>query len=183
MLKRLGIRAVINCAPAVCADPVDKYKECGITYLALDAHDDRNFPLLKECLPPATAFIEAAHADGRAVLVHCMAGVNRSATLAVAYLLMRDKQCLFTLFQQCVAARPAILQNPSFQLQLCSLAQRNGLLYECGEPEAPPAEHPHAPPSKTPAAPPPAAAPAAGGPGGGGGGTRLPSPAPGGGAE
>ena len=123
---------MLNCAPAVCEDPVDKYKANDIQYLALDDHDDRSFPLLKECLPPATAFIDAAHADGRAVLVHCMAGVNRSATLAVAYLLMRDRQCLFTLFERCIAARPSILQNPSFQLQLCSLAQRNGLLYDPG---------------------------------------------------
>lgn len=130
MLKSLGIRAVLNCAPMVCADPVEKYATEDISYLALDAHDDRTFPLLKECLPAASEFIERAHSEKRDVLVHCMAGVNRSATLVVAHLLLRDKPCLFTLFEQCVAARPSILQNPSFQLQLCSLAQRHGLLYE-----------------------------------------------------
>jgi hypothetical protein len=130
MLKRLDIKAVLNVAPAVCQDPVDWYKANNIEYLSLDAHDDRNFALLEKCLGPASAFISGAHARGSSVLVHCMAGVNRSATLAVAYLLLRDSRNLFELFAECVAARPSILQNASFQLQLCALAARRGLLYE-----------------------------------------------------
>ena len=62
------------------------------------------------------------------MLVHCMAGVNRSVTLAVAHLLLVKKRNLFELFAECSAARPSILQNPSFQLQLSALAARNGLL-------------------------------------------------------
>ena len=136
MLKRLQIRAVLNCAPAVCKDPSTQYRAKDITYRELDARDDRSFPLLERCLGPASEFIAAAHAEGRAVLVHCMAGVNRSATLAVAHLLLSSQRSLFELFQECVAARASILQNPSFQLQLCTLAARNGLLFEptVGEP-------------------------------------------------
>ena len=39
--------------------------------LQIDAQDSANFPLLKECLAPATKFINTAHAEGRPVLVHC----------------------------------------------------------------------------------------------------------------
>ena len=67
------------------------------------------------------------------MLIHCMAGVNRSATLAVAHLLVEQRRNLFELFAECVAARPSILQNPSFQLQLCTLAHRHGLLHEPDE--------------------------------------------------
>ena len=133
VLKRLEIKAVVNCAPSVCKTPKDKYKQNGIAFLEIDARDDRSFPLLKECLSGCSQFITAQHAAGNAVLVHCMAGVNRSATLAVGHLLLKQKRNLFELFAECVAARPAILQNPSFQLQLCALAQRNGLLYEPDE--------------------------------------------------
>ena len=42
---------------------------------------------------------------------------------------MRDRRCLFELAAECIAARQSILQNPSFQLQLCALAARHGLLY------------------------------------------------------
>lgn len=127
-LGRLEISAVLNCAPAVCRDPVSEYAARNINYLAIDAQDDRNFPLLHDCLLDASAFIDTNHAEGRGVLVHCMAGVNRSATLAVAHLMMRDKRQLLELFPECVACRESILQNPSFQLQLSALAARNGLL-------------------------------------------------------
>ena len=131
-LKRLDIKAVVNCAPSVCKTPKDKYKQNGIAFLEIDARDDRSFPLLKECLSGCSQFITAQHAAGNAVLVHCMAGVNRSATLAVGHLLLKQKRNLFELFAECVAARPAILQNPSFQLQL-SRGSENGLLYEPDE--------------------------------------------------
>ena len=129
MLGRLGVSAVLNLAPSVCRDPVDDYKARGIAYLQLSARDDRNFPLLDTFFKPASEFIASAHAEGGAVLVHCMAGVNRSATIVVAYLMMRDRRNLLDLFADCSAARPSILQNPNFQLQLCELAQRNGLLW------------------------------------------------------
>jgi len=127
-LTKLDIKAVCNCAPSVCKDPVDAYKSQGIGYLQLDAQDDRSFPLLEKCLQPVSDFVGSMQSEGKAVLIHCMAGVNRSATLAVAYLLLRSKRNLFDLFSECVAARPSILQNPSFQLQLCTLAHRHGLL-------------------------------------------------------
>lgn len=127
-LARLGITAVLNVAPSVCRDPVTKYISRGITYFQLEARDDRTFAIIEECLPRAREFVAAAHASGRGVLIHCMAGVNRSATLAVAYLLLRDRVQLLELFAQCVAARPSILQNAHFQLQLCVLAEQNGLL-------------------------------------------------------
>mmetsp|Transcript_23110 Transcript_23110/g.41341 ORF Transcript_23110/g.41341 Transcript_23110/m.41341 type:complete len:498 (-) Transcript_23110:95-1588(-) len=136
MLQRLGIGAVLNCAPSVCADPVAKYNKARILYAEIDAQDDRSFQLIKECLKPASEFISAAHRDrGCGVLVHCMAGINRSAALAIGYLLVRDRPNLFTLFSACVSSRPSILQNPSFQLQLCELANMHGLMYD---PSAPP---------------------------------------------
>lgn len=129
-LRRLGIGAVLNCAPSACTPPVAKYAAQNIEYFSVDARDDQYFNILERCLAPASAFISSMHADGRSVLVHCMAGVNRSATLAVAHLLLRDRRCFFELARECIAARPCILQNPSFQLQLCTLASRHGLLYE-----------------------------------------------------
>ena len=55
LLKRLGIGAVLNCAPSVCSDPVAAYKVQDIAYLAIDAHDDRDFPLLSRCLKVSSA--------------------------------------------------------------------------------------------------------------------------------
>ena len=47
--------------------------------MAIHACDDTAFRILDKCLEPASGFITAAHSRGAAVLVHCMAGVNRFA--------------------------------------------------------------------------------------------------------
>ena len=70
ILKRLDIRAVLNCAPSVCKAPLGKYKAADIRYQAIDARDDRQFPLLEQCLTSASNFIGGVHGEGRAVLVH-----------------------------------------------------------------------------------------------------------------
>ena len=133
LLQKLQIGAVLNCAPAECKAPVGMYKQRDIAYLEVDAIDDRTFPLLMTCLRPASDFIQSCHAQGRGVLVHSMAGVNRSATLALAHLMIAHRRNLIELFAECINRRPSILQNPSFQLQLCALAHRQGLLSEPDE--------------------------------------------------
>ena len=42
-------------------------------------------------LTPALAFIESAVEREEAILVHCVAGVSRSATVVIAYVMARDK--------------------------------------------------------------------------------------------
>ena len=96
----------------------------------MNAKDDKAFRVIETCLRPVSEFIEAAHASESNVLVHCMAGVNRSAALAVAYVMCRDRRPLLDVFAECSASRPSILQNVEFQLQLCELAIRQGLLPE-----------------------------------------------------
>ena len=69
---------MLNVAPSVCKDPWRKYKLKGIMYKAIEARDDRSFNIIKTCLGDTTKFIDKAHAQGRTVWLHCMAGVNRS---------------------------------------------------------------------------------------------------------
>lgn len=136
MLRRLGITAVLNLAPSVCKDPLCAYRRAGIAYHAIDARDDKSFALLDCCLARAVDFIHANSGgaqDSGGVLVHCMAGCNRSAAIAVAHLMLRDERSLLELFAECSAARPSILQNTSFQLQLCQLAASRGLLFEVAQ--------------------------------------------------
>jgi len=133
LLKELDIRSVVNVAPVSCRDPISRYKSEGIDYFELEAHDDHHYQIIDECLQELTAFIDSAHDDmnqAGGVLVHCSRGVNRSASLVLGYLLMRDKPAFLTLFDQCVRIRPCIVQNPQFQLQLCTLAHTHGLLYD-----------------------------------------------------
>ena len=53
------------------------------------------------------------------VLVHCYAGVSRSASVVIAYL-MQEKDMLFQeAFQFASKRRPVIFPNMGFQRQLC----------------------------------------------------------------
>lgn len=52
------------------------------------------------------------------VLVHCIAGVSRSATVVIGYLMKYKKMDLRTAFNYCYKLRPVIRPNNGFMLQL-----------------------------------------------------------------
>lgn len=129
-LRRLGITAVLNLAPGACEDPVDLYADSGIEYAEVEAEDFEGYPLLELHLREAAEFFDAHAPAGKGgrVLVHCFAGVNRSAATAVAVLLLREHAFVGKLVERCFEARPFILSNVSFRLALLRLAESEGLL-------------------------------------------------------
>jgi protein-tyrosine phosphatase len=56
-------------------------------FLFLKSYDDETFPLLDTHFPTLLRYIQEALASSphAAVYIHCYAGLNRSATLAIAY--------------------------------------------------------------------------------------------------
>lgn len=52
------------------------------------------------------------------VLVHCVAGVSRSATVVIAYLMKYKRMDLRTAFNYCCTLRPVIRPNNGFMVQL-----------------------------------------------------------------
>ena len=86
LLNELGITHVVNAAMEI-----PSYHEGGgITYLRLDLDDsneDEHVKKIVECLESSFAFIDKAISDGGAVLVHCQAGISRSATIVIAWLM------------------------------------------------------------------------------------------------
>ncbi|KAF7360215.1 hypothetical protein MVEN_00750300 [Mycena venus] len=67
---------------------------------------------------PSITFIQAELDKGRGVLVHCQAGMSRSATIVAAYLMYTkniDTQAALDIIRQ---ARPTIDPNPGFLQQL-----------------------------------------------------------------
>ncbi len=131
-----GVTAVLNLAPKACADMSSRYAESGIEYLALDAEDEEGFALVDRYLEAACSFLTAVDARGGVALVHCFAGVNRSAAIAIAYLMLSQQRPLEQVVQQCFTSRPFILTNASFRAQLVALALRRGLLLDAPAPSA-----------------------------------------------
>ncbi|VDD74924.1 unnamed protein product [Mesocestoides corti] len=81
-MEEQGITHVIN---ATCEHPNVFEKDGKIKYLRVAVHDT-TLADLRPHFKPAIDFIDSARNSGGKVLVHCMAGVSRSATLVIAYL-------------------------------------------------------------------------------------------------
>lgn len=116
-----------QCAAHACEDPVDLYEDSGIAYSEFEGEDWDGYPLIELHLRHATDFVNAHTSNNGVVLVHCFAGVNRSATLAIAILMMRGRRALPEVIKHCWEARPFILSardGPTDCPTRCELARR-----------------------------------------------------------
>lgn len=68
--------------------------------------------------PDAFAFIDKAKASDGRVLVHCNAGVSRSAAITIAYLMNNMRISYETAWEIVRSKRPVINPNIGFILQL-----------------------------------------------------------------
>ena len=83
--------------------------------------DDSAFSQLLPEFPHASKFISAALSGGGGVLVHCMAGVSRSTTVATAYLMKAQKnQDAAAVLAAVRSVRAEVKPNAGFMHQLRS---------------------------------------------------------------
>lgn len=128
-LLSLGVTAVLNCASGGIASlPVDRMIESGIRYAFTNVRQDNlSYPILHhangECsehLQIAKALYGEVKQTGGKVMFFCVAGQNRSATLAVATLMLFGHS-LDRILESCSQSRPFVLENTHFQRQLVEL--------------------------------------------------------------
>ena len=84
------------------------------------ARDDDRQGLL-QVLPEVVAFLDAARAEGTAVLVHCHAGMSRSAAVVTACLMIRHGLSTAEGLARVQAARTFINPGEGFRKQLSIL--------------------------------------------------------------
>ncbi|CAL1534830.1 unnamed protein product [Lymnaea stagnalis] len=87
------------------------------TYKHIFALDLYDFDLL-ELFPECFTFIDQARENGGAVLVHCQAGISRSATIVVAYIMQKHVISKVRALEIVAAARQFVRPNDGFQEQL-----------------------------------------------------------------
>lgn len=68
----------------------------------------------------ATDFIHARLGEGKRVLVHCQAGISRSATICIAYLMRYHHMSWSAAYMVLKDARPLICPNMGFMTQLAA---------------------------------------------------------------
>ncbi len=117
-LRRLGIDHVLN----VTTTPPGYTPHPAILYKQLHAADN-GYQNLRQYFDEAFEFIEAARRRGGAVLIHCQAGVSRSPTIAVAYLIKNSPMSMVEAYRFVKARRSIISPNLNFMGQLLEFEQ------------------------------------------------------------
>ncbi|XP_063173074.1 dual specificity protein phosphatase 10-like [Candoia aspera] len=88
---------------------------------------DNNRQDLRQYFEEAFEFIEEAQQSGKGVLIHCQAGVSRSATIVIAYLMKHTLMTMGDAYKYVKGRRPVISPNLNFMGQLLQFeADLNG---------------------------------------------------------
>lgn len=95
------------------------YRDVGIAFKGL-ALDDTWMEEISRTFEESAKFIDEALSSGGKVLVHCLAGVSRSATTAIAYLMLRQGKSVENAVRT-VRANRRIFPNEGFLRQLVQL--------------------------------------------------------------
>lgn len=126
-----NIKLIINCAND-CHTPEFIDKENTFTYVHFKIIDHSDAPI-KDHIHEAVILINLVLSRGQGVLVHCKAGVSRSATFVIAYLMKygtniehpksMERDEAFTYVKE---RRPLISPNFGFGMILHQLNEENG---------------------------------------------------------
>ncbi|KPJ11258.1 Dual specificity protein phosphatase Mpk3, partial [Papilio machaon] len=123
-LARHNIKYVLNVTPDL--PNTFEAEGCGINYLKIPIADHWSQNLAVH-FPQAIRFIEEAMSARCGVLVHCVAGVSRSVTVTLAYLMQRHRLCLRDAFELVRSRKTDIAPNFHFMRQLHCFERDLGL--------------------------------------------------------
>ena len=116
-LKEQGITHVVSCLENP-APTTALLQGGGLTTLAITIRDGMEQDI-SASFPQVFAFAEQMQArPENKMLVHCEAGVSRSATLATAWLMRSERLTFFDAFERMRAGRQRVLPNIGFASQL-----------------------------------------------------------------
>jgi predicted protein tyrosine phosphatase len=111
-LRSLGVTHILNMARSVPC-----YHEDSFIYTHIQIEDAESQPIRPYFVQAFSAMDEAAE-HGTGILVHCVAGVSRSVTVVLAWLVERQGLTLREAARQVRSSRPIIDPNKAFRLAL-----------------------------------------------------------------
>lgn len=90
LLKKLNIRFIVNCAGEIENKFEGKGQQYPYKYFSIRATEEGNYRMI-DYFKSSTDFIQQGLNEKVGVLVHCAYGINRSATIVIAYLMRFNK--------------------------------------------------------------------------------------------
>jgi protein-tyrosine phosphatase len=118
LLKHHGITHIVNLS-----GEANKFEMLGFRYLKIDIMDDGDVVNILDLMEGIHRFMDQGLQTNGKVLVHCWAGVSRSATVILAYLVSRYKMSLPQSLRH-VLGKHTIRPNDGFLKQLISYARQ-----------------------------------------------------------
>merc|ERR1712154_297515 len=91
--------------------------------------DEEDYDMIQNHWDECLQFLRSVKEDDNAkVVVHCVAGINRSGLIATAALIVLERMQLLDAVKLVKSKRGYVLSNGSFRKQLACLAAKEGLL-------------------------------------------------------
>lgn len=129
-LKKEGVTHVLNCACGSKFNMINTdegfYEGLSIKFLGIPAQDFPTYKLSQH-FTVAADYIDNVLKNKGKVFVHCQMGVSRSATLVVAFLMLKQRMNVIDAVST-IKAKRDIFPNDGFLKQLCIL---NKEIHEC----------------------------------------------------
>lgn len=112
ILQKYKVTHILNLASFIKEEFPEQF-----TYLTLKILDTPSANIKKH-FEQCFQFIDEGRKNGGCVLVHCNAGVSRSSTVCIAYLMATQNMSMEKAYCHLKDARPAIRPNDGFKIQL-----------------------------------------------------------------
>eukprot|EP01080_Neovahlkampfia_damariscottae_P001187 gene1187-10701_t len=112
LLKKKNISHIVQ----VCKSPRQHYPN-NFKYKSISVSDCESFNL-KEIFSETNEFIQEGLTEGTGVLIHCVAGVSRSSSVCIAYLMKTKSWTFEKTVQHIKTSREIIMPNKGFVQQL-----------------------------------------------------------------
>ncbi|XP_066519041.1 dual specificity phosphatase 29 [Hoplias malabaricus] len=122
-LQKMGVTHVLNAAEGLrngVSTGASYYSDLGLQYYGIEAEDIPSFNLSQFFFPAAEYIQQVLGNPQNKLLVHCVMGRSRSATLVLAYLMIQEKMTLVEAINH-VKRKRRILPNWGFLKQLREL--------------------------------------------------------------
>jgi hypothetical protein len=116
LLKKHNIQQILTIGKELPPHQTDEFKTM---YISLDDAPHEN---ISDHFSTAHDFISKAP-----TLVHCYAGISRSATLVLAYLILTEGHTLRSALEHCRKVRPIVNPNHGFLQQLSTFEKENSI--------------------------------------------------------